>query len=81
MPWFVNKAESFCLGLLRRKSRGVDLSSVSEVINYDVPAFAKTYIHGWGGTARARREGKDIRVLKGGQLCKFKKLPSLIGGG
>jgi ATP-dependent RNA helicase DDX51/DBP6 len=30
------------------KSRGVDLPSVSEVINYDVPAFAKTYIHGWG---------------------------------
>lgn len=62
-------------------SRGMDLPSVSAVINYDVPVFAKTYVHRCGRTARAGREGKAISVLKGGQVSKFKKMRSLIGGG
>jgi len=62
-------------------SRGMDLPSVSAVINYDVPAFAKTYIHRCGRTARAGREGKAISVLKGGQVSKFRTMRRLIDGG
>lgn len=62
-------------------SRGMDLPSVSLVINYDVPAFAKTYVHRCGRTARAGREGKAISVLKGGQMIKFRKMRGLIDGG
>lgn len=62
-------------------SRGMDLPSVSAVINYDVPAFAKTYIHRCGRTARAGREGRAISVLKGGQVSKFRMMRSLIDGG
>ncbi|KAL3776231.1 hypothetical protein ACHAW5_008262 [Stephanodiscus triporus] len=62
-------------------SRGMDLPSVSLVINYDVPAFAKTYVHRCGRTARAGREGKAVSVLKGGQVSKFRKMRSLIDGG
>ena len=62
-------------------SRGMDLPSVSAVINYDVPAFAKTYVHRCGRTARAGREGKAICILKGGQVSKFNKMRSLVGGG
>jgi ATP-dependent RNA helicase DDX51/DBP6 len=62
-------------------ARGMDLPSVSLVINYDVPAFAKTYVHRCGRTARAGREGKAISVLKGGQVSKFRKMRSLIDGG
>lgn len=62
-------------------SRGMDLPSVSLVINYDVPAFAKTYVHRCGRTARAGREGKAISVLKGGQKSKFRKMRGLIDGG
>ena len=47
----------------------------------DVPAFAKTYVHRCGRTARAGREGKAISVLKGGQVSKFRKMRSLIDGG
>ena len=62
-------------------SRGMDLPSVSLVINYDVPAFAKTYVHRCGRTARAGRDGKAISVLKGGQMSKFRKMRGLIDGG
>jgi len=62
-------------------ARGMDLPSVGVVINYDVPSFAKTYIHRCGRTARCGRTGRAINVLKGGQVNKFRKMRSLIDGG
>mmetsp|Transcript_396 Transcript_396/g.810 ORF Transcript_396/g.810 Transcript_396/m.810 type:complete len:598 (-) Transcript_396:53-1846(-) len=62
-------------------SRGMDLPSVSAVINYDVPAYAKTYVHRCGRTARAGKEGTAISVLKGGQVAKFRRMRNLIDGG
>ncbi|KAL4934091.1 putative ATP-dependent RNA helicase DBP6 [Aspergillus undulatus] len=40
-----------------RASRGLDLQSLSHVINYDVPASITTYVHRVGRTARAGKEG------------------------
>jgi ATP-dependent RNA helicase DDX51/DBP6 len=61
-------------------SRGMDLEYVTLVINYDVPGFAKTYVHRCGRTARAEKSGKAISLLKGkGQMGTFRKLRSLIG--
>jgi ATP-dependent RNA helicase DDX51/DBP6 len=40
-------------------SRGMDLPGVTTVINYDVPGFAKTYVHRCGQTARA---GKTLLI-------------------
>lgn len=62
-------------------SRGMDLPSVSAVVNYDVPSYAKTYVHRCGRTARAGRKGKAINVLKGGQVHKFRRMRGLIDGG
>ena len=60
-------------------SRGMDLPSVSTVINYDVPGFAKTYVHRCGRTARAGNSGDAITLLKGsGQMGQFQKLRRLI---
>ena len=59
-------------------SRGMDIKSVNAVINYDVPSFAKTYVHRCGRTARAGREGTAISLLKGGQMHLFKKMRQLI---
>ena len=43
-------------------SRGMDLEYVTLVINYDVPGFAKTYVHRCGRTARAGKSGKAISI-------------------
>lgn len=61
-------------------SRGMDLEYVTLVINYDVPGFAKTYVHRCGRTARAGKSGRALSLLKGkGQMGTFQKLRSLIG--
>ncbi|KAL4986417.1 P-loop containing nucleoside triphosphate hydrolase protein [Aspergillus falconensis] len=40
-----------------RASRGLDLQSLTHVVNYDVPASITTYVHRVGRTARAGKEG------------------------
>jgi ATP-dependent RNA helicase DeaD len=37
--------------------RGIDVSSISHIINYDVPAFCDDYVHRVGRTGRMGREG------------------------
>ena len=61
-------------------SRGMDIPSVSAVINYDVPIFAKTYVHRCGRTARAGKQGVAISLLKGGQVRQFQRMRNLIDG-
>ena len=41
-------------------SRGIDVSDVTHVINYDMPNTVDTYIHRIGRTGRAEEEGKSI---------------------
>ena len=59
-------------------SRGMDLDRVRTVINYDVPSFAKTYIHRCGRTARAGKDGTAITFVKTGQKRLFERMRSLI---
>lgn len=61
-------------------SRGMDIAAVRTVVNYDLPSFAKTYVHRCGRTARAGREGTAISVLKGGQVGYFHRMRKLIEG-
>jgi ATP-dependent RNA helicase DeaD len=44
-------------------ARGLDLSSVSHVINFDMPEDVETYIHRVGRTARAGRSGTAITFV------------------
>jgi ATP-dependent RNA helicase RhlE len=44
-------------------SRGIDVSRVSHVINYDIPESAETYIHRIGRTGRASRKGDAFTLV------------------
>ncbi|MGR3660111.1 MAG: DEAD/DEAH box helicase [Paracoccaceae bacterium] len=43
-------------------ARGLDVPSVSHVLNFDVPSHAEDYVHRIGRTGRAGREGTAIMI-------------------
>ncbi len=43
-------------------TRGMDVERVANVVSYDAPAFAKTYVHRAGRTARAGRAGTPLQT-------------------
>ena len=55
-------------------TRGMDVPGVENVLNYDVPAHATTYLHRIGRTARAGKSGRAITLLKPEDLHHFKAL-------
>jgi len=44
-------------------ARGLDIPSVSHVINFELPSSAEVYVHRIGRTGRAGREGAAITIL------------------
>lgn len=44
-------------------TRGMDVEGIRNVINYDTPAYIKTYIHRAGRTARAGQAGRCFTLL------------------
>jgi len=44
-------------------ARGIDVSTVSHVINFDIPDTADTYIHRIGRTGRAARSGEALTLV------------------
>ena len=43
-------------------ARGIDVPTITHVVNYDLPKFAEDYVHRIGRTARAGAEGKAISL-------------------
>lgn len=58
-------------------ARGLDVSRVSHVINYDVPQDTESYIHRIGRTGRAGRSGDAIILLSNSQRYKLKHIERL----
>ena len=44
-------------------ARGIDVSNVSHVINFDMPSTSETYIHRIGRTGRAERSGQAFTLI------------------
>jgi ATP-dependent RNA helicase RhlE len=44
-------------------ARGIDVSSISHVINYDIPDTVEAYIHRIGRTGRAAKEGEAFTLI------------------
>ncbi len=49
-------------------ARGIDISSVTHVVNYRVPENAEDYVHRIGRTGRAARDGDAFTILTADEL-------------
>ena len=60
-------------------SRGLDISNVGYVINYNVPEHSEDYVHRIGRTGRANREGKAITLYSSDETEFLKRIEAFIG--
>jgi ATP-dependent RNA helicase RhlE len=60
-------------------ARGLDVDSVSHVINYDVPAVPEDYVHRVGRTGRAGKQGKAITIVTPVDELSMRGIERLIG--
>jgi len=60
-------------------ARGIDVESISHVINYDLPAQAQDYVHRIGRTARAGASGTAISFLAAEQAGELREIEVMLG--
>lgn len=60
-------------------ARGLDISGVSHVINYQVPENPEDYVHRIGRTGRAKKEGDAFTLLSADELEAAEAIERLIG--
>ena len=60
-------------------ARGLDIPSVDLVLNFDVPANGKDYIHRVGRTARAGRAGRAVTVVTQYDIELYQRIEHLLG--
>jgi ATP-dependent RNA helicase DeaD len=62
-------------------ARGLDISSVTHVFNYDIPEYAEDYVHRIGRTARMGAKGMAVTLVEPGQghlLTEVEKLTNVL---
>ena len=59
-------------------SRGIDITDIGLVINYDVPHDPEDYIHRIGRTARANAEGEAITFISKEEQDRFGKIERFL---
>ncbi|MDO4434768.1 MAG: DEAD/DEAH box helicase [Alysiella sp.] len=60
-------------------ARGIDVPSITHVINYDLPKQAEDYVHRIGRTGRAGRHGLAITFAEVNEYVKVHKIQKYIG--
>lgn len=59
-------------------ARGLDISMVSHVVNFDVPLIYEDYVHRIGRTGRAENEGKAVTFINPAESFHFEKIEGII---
>lgn len=59
-------------------ARGIDVTGITMVINYDLPNTSEDYVHRIGRTGRAGREGKAISFATPEQKANIRDIERLI---
>ncbi|MEO5567630.1 MAG: DEAD/DEAH box helicase [Gemmatimonadaceae bacterium] len=84
-PQRVKALEDFKAGRVRVlvatdiAQRGLDISGISHVINYDVPQQAEDYVHRIGRTGRAAREGDAFTFMAPDEIAMVRTIERVIG--
>jgi ATP-dependent RNA helicase RhlE len=60
-------------------ARGIDVSQVSHVINYDIPDTAEAYVHRIGRTGRAARSGDAFTLVTGDDSVMVRTIERTLG--
>jgi len=60
-------------------ARGIDVTQVSHVINYDIPSTPEAYIHRIGRTGRATRSGEAFTLITGEDKDMVRAIDKTIG--
>jgi ATP-dependent RNA helicase RhlE len=80
----LNAINAFKSGIVRIlittdvSSRGIDVESVSHVINFDLPQNHEDYVHRIGRTARANNTGTAISLINPAEELNLHKIEELI---
>lgn len=59
--------------------RGLDISGITHVINYDVPQQAEDYVHRIGRTGRAASEGDAFTFMAPDEIAMVRTIERMIG--
>jgi ATP-dependent RNA helicase RhlE len=59
--------------------RGLDISGITHVVNYDVPQQAEDYVHRIGRTGRAANEGDAFTFMSPDEIAMVKSIERVIG--
>ena len=60
-------------------ARGIDVTRISHVINYDIPSTPEAYIHRIGRTGRATRSGEAFTLVTGEDNDMVRAINRIIG--
>jgi ATP-dependent RNA helicase RhlE len=60
-------------------ARGIDITDIDHVVNYDVPENPEDYVHRIGRTARAGASGYALTLLGPDELTQFREIEYLLG--
>jgi len=60
-------------------ARGIDVSRVSHVVNFDIPASAEDYIHRIGRTGRAERTGMAFNLVTSEDQVIMQSIDRILG--
>jgi ATP-dependent RNA helicase RhlE len=59
--------------------RGLDISDITHVVNYDVPQQAEDYVHRIGRTGRAEKEGDAFTFMAPDEIAMVRSIERVIG--
>jgi len=80
----INSMEAFRSGEVRFlvatdvAARGIDISDVSHVFNFDVPMIYEDYVHRIGRTGRALKEGSSITFANEAEMHHLQEIEKVI---